>query len=74
MFVARLVTANTGTAAPYRRRVPHLDGDEGYVLDRGATPHPHLGFRTRRRRPPAADEVGILAAGLYFRDVVNALA
>ncbi len=58
------------------RRLPKVTESEGYFLDKGARRTlDDLTFKTRPRHAPAAGEieVSILASGLNFRDVLNAL-
>lgn len=77
VFRARLVGAPAATEKPaQRRQTPRLADHEAYFLDKGPLRTlGDLGFRTRPRKPPAAGEVevAIRAAGLNFRDVLNAL-
>jgi acyl transferase domain-containing protein/NAD(P)-dependent dehydrogenase (short-subunit alcohol dehydrogenase family) len=79
VFGARLVGARSAaaTAAPNRRgQLPRLARDEAYFLDKGPLRTlDDLGFRTRARRAPGPREVevAVLASGLNFRDVLNAL-
>jgi malonyl CoA-acyl carrier protein transacylase len=76
-FAARIVGASAVAAGKDgSRRLPQAGDDEAYFLDKGPRQTlDDLVFRTRRRRRPAAGEVevAILAAGLNFRDVLNAL-
>ncbi|MFM8332696.1 MAG: SDR family NAD(P)-dependent oxidoreductase [Candidatus Methylumidiphilus sp.] len=74
VFAARLVAATEATAAT--RKTPRLGEGECYALEKGARRTlDDLGFVTRRRRVPTAAEVEVevIAAGLNFRDVLNAL-
>ncbi len=76
-FAARIVGASTvGAGKDGSRRLPQAGDDEAYFLDKGRVRRSTTwSSRTRRRRSPAAGEVevAILAAGLNFRDVLNAL-
>jgi acyl transferase domain-containing protein/NADPH:quinone reductase-like Zn-dependent oxidoreductase/NADP-dependent 3-hydroxy acid dehydrogenase YdfG len=79
VFAPRLTRAarpaGSSSGAP-GRRVFQLAGDEAYVLEKGPRRTlDDLVFAKRRRRPPAAEEVevAVRAAGLNFRDVLNAL-
>ncbi len=70
-FAARLAPAGPAAVA-----LPELAEGESYRLDRGPLKTlDDLRFERRARRAPAAGEVEIevLAAGLNFRDVLNAL-
>ena len=66
-----------GHKAEKRRRVlPPVTETDGYLLDAGPRKTlDDLVFRARARRPPGAGEVEVSlhAAGLNFRDVLNAL-
>ncbi|MDB5703288.1 MAG: polyketide synthase [Sphingomonas bacterium] len=71
VFAARMAEAK-----PAGRRLPDLEDRQSYMLDRGPLRTlDDLRFVLRERRAPGSNEVEIevLAAGLNFRDVLNAL-
>jgi acyl transferase domain-containing protein/NADP-dependent 3-hydroxy acid dehydrogenase YdfG len=70
VFAARLAEAKPA------RALPGLEERQGYMLDRGPLRTlDDLRFVARERRAPGAGqvEIEVLAAGLNFRDVLNAL-
>jgi len=75
VFAARLIAAPAAKAGQ-GGLAPVASASEAYYLDVGPR-HTldDLTFKTRPRRAPGADEVevAIVAAGLNFRDVLNAL-
>lgn len=76
VFAARLVAAPAPNAAATVGPVPHVSETEAYFLDVGPR-HTldDMAFKIRPRRAPEDHEVeiAIVAAGLNFRDVLNAL-
>jgi acyl transferase domain-containing protein/NADPH:quinone reductase-like Zn-dependent oxidoreductase/short-subunit dehydrogenase len=74
IFVPRLVAAADDAASRQSRPTP--PEGEAYFLDKGPRRTlDDLQFRTRPRRSPGSDEIeiAVLASGLNFRDVLNAL-
>jgi NADPH:quinone reductase-like Zn-dependent oxidoreductase/nucleoside-diphosphate-sugar epimerase len=73
LFAPRLVAAGDSRSLPSRPVPPE---GEAYFLDKGPRRTlDDLQFRTRPRRAPAPGEIeiAVLASGLNFRDVLNAL-